>query len=77
MTFSPATEISSASSSLPDRLYTRFAEVTLELFSKERSFPIVVPQGQDVGRTVGAFEALACTVQIGPRERWITITCPV
>lgn len=61
---------------MPERLYSRFAETTLELFASEGSFPLVLPQGQDVGRTAEAFEALKCVVEIGPRERWITVTCP-
>lgn len=63
-------------SPLPERLYSRFAEVTLELFAHEGSFPLVVPVGQDVETTARAFETLDCAVQVGPRDRWITVTAP-
>lgn len=63
-------------STLPERLYARFAEVSLELFQSEGTFPMVVPQGQDVGLTVREFERLDCTVALGPEDRWIIVTCP-
>lgn len=66
----------SAILTLPERLYTRFAEVSLEVFRSESTFPMVVPQGQDVDLTVRKFERLACAIELGPEDRWITVTCP-
>ena len=61
---------------LPERIYTRFAQVSLDLFRKEETFPIEVPDGQDVDRTIQAFRDLDCEVELGPRNNWITVTCP-
>ena len=61
---------------LPERIYNRFAQISLELFCEEESFPIEVPEGQDVERTAQAFRDLDCDVEIGPKYNWITVTCP-
>ncbi|RYG26420.1 hypothetical protein EON82_03410 [bacterium] len=61
---------------MPERIYSRFAQISLDLFRDEESFPIEVPDGQDLDLTVEAFRELDCAVEVGPKHNWITVTCP-